>query len=65
MSGSYLVEGAIGARRATSNGGSMVHDGLWSTPSKEHMGASSDDVNRRLEISREEQGRARPAHSRS
>src|SRR6202051_1128641 len=34
---------------------SMVHDGLWSTFLKEHMGASSDDVNRELEISREEQ----------
>ena len=34
---------------------SMVHDGLWSTFLKEHMGASSDDVNRELEISREDQ----------
>jgi acetyl-CoA C-acetyltransferase len=34
---------------------SMVHDGLWSTFLKEHMGESSDDVNRELEISREEQ----------
>ena len=34
---------------------SMVHDGLWSTFLEEHMGASSDDVNRELEISREDQ----------
>src|ERR1700693_220983 len=34
---------------------SMVHDGLWSTFLKQHMGESSDDVNRELEISREEQ----------
>jgi acetyl-CoA C-acetyltransferase len=34
---------------------SMVYDGLWSTFLKEHMGASSDDVNSELEISREEQ----------
>jgi acetyl-CoA C-acetyltransferase len=34
---------------------SMVHDGLWSTFLNERMGDSSDDVNRELEISREEQ----------
>jgi acetyl-CoA C-acetyltransferase len=34
---------------------SMVHDGLWSTFLKQHMGESSDDVNSELEISREEQ----------
>jgi acetyl-CoA C-acetyltransferase len=34
---------------------SMVHDGLWSTFTKRHMGDSSDDVNRELEIGREEQ----------
>lgn len=34
---------------------SMVHDGLWSTFLNQHMGDSSDDVNRELEISREEQ----------
>jgi len=34
---------------------SMVHDGLWSTFTHQHMGESSDDVNRDLEISREEQ----------
>ena len=33
----------------------MVHDGLWSTFTGQHMGESSDDVNRELEISREEQ----------
>jgi len=34
---------------------SMVHDGLWSTFTGQHMGASSDDVNRELEIGRHEQ----------
>ncbi len=34
---------------------SMVHDGLWSSFLEAHMGESSDDVNRELEISREEQ----------
>ena len=34
---------------------SLVHDGLWSTFTKQHMGDSSDQVNRELEIGREEQ----------
>src|SRR5437773_279854 len=34
---------------------SMVHDGLWSTFTKQHMGESSDEVNNELEISREDQ----------
>jgi acetyl-CoA C-acetyltransferase len=34
---------------------SMVHDGLWSTFTNQHMGEGSDEVNRELEISREEQ----------
>ena len=53
----YLVPKArFGARMGnTELVDSMVHDGLWSTFLKEHMGASSDDVNRELEISREEQ----------
>ena len=34
---------------------SMVHDGLWSTFTKQHMGESSDEVNRELEIGRDEQ----------
>jgi acetyl-CoA C-acetyltransferase len=34
---------------------SMIHDGLWSTFTKQHMGEGSDEVNRELEISREEQ----------
>ena len=34
---------------------SMVHDGLWSTFTAQHMGEGSDEVNRELEISREEQ----------
>jgi acetyl-CoA C-acetyltransferase len=33
----------------------MVHDGLWSTFTEKHMGDSSDDVNRELEIPRQEQ----------
>jgi len=58
MSGApYLVPKArFGARMGnTELVDSMVHDGLWSTFLKEHMGESSDDVNRELEISREEQ----------
>jgi len=34
---------------------SLIHDGLWSTFLEQHMGESSDEVNRELEISREEQ----------
>src|SRR3989441_11453109 len=34
---------------------SMVYDGLWSTFTDQHMGESSDRVNRELEIGREEQ----------
>jgi acetyl-CoA C-acetyltransferase len=34
---------------------SMVHDGLWSTFLEAHMGESSDDINKELEIGREEQ----------
>jgi acetyl-CoA C-acetyltransferase len=33
----------------------MIHDGLWSTFTGQHMGESSDEVNRELEIGREEQ----------
>ena len=34
---------------------SMIHDGLWSTFTEQHMGASSDEVNKELELSREDQ----------
>ena len=34
---------------------SMIHDGLWSTFTKQHMGASSDEVNAELGITREDQ----------
>jgi acetyl-CoA C-acetyltransferase len=34
---------------------SMIHDGLWSTFTSQHMGQGSDEVNRELEIGREEQ----------
>jgi acetyl-CoA C-acetyltransferase len=34
---------------------SMVHDGLWSSFTHQHMGASSDEVNAELGITREEQ----------
>jgi acetyl-CoA C-acetyltransferase len=33
----------------------MIHDGLWSTFTSQHMGESSDEVNAALEISREDQ----------
>jgi acetyl-CoA C-acetyltransferase len=53
----YLVPKArFGARMGnTEMVDSMVHDGLWSTFTKQHMGEGSDEVNRELEISREEQ----------
>jgi acetyl-CoA C-acetyltransferase len=34
---------------------SMIYDGLWSTFTDQHMGESSDEVNRELELSREDQ----------
>jgi acetyl-CoA C-acetyltransferase len=34
---------------------SMIHDGLWSSFDHQHMGEGSDEVNRELEITREEQ----------
>jgi acetyl-CoA C-acetyltransferase len=34
---------------------SMIHDGLWSTFTEQHMGEDSDEVNAELKISREEQ----------
>ncbi len=34
---------------------SMIHDGLWSTFTNQHMGESSDEVNTELELSREDQ----------
>ena len=53
----YLVPKArFGARMGnTEMVDSMVHDGLWSTFLRAHMGETSDDINRELEISREEQ----------
>jgi acetyl-CoA C-acetyltransferase len=53
----YLVPKArFGARMGDAEMiDSMVHDGLWSTFLQQHMGESSDDVNRELEIGREEQ----------
>ena len=53
----YLVPKArFGARMGnTEMVDSMVHDGLWSTFLKQHMGESSDEVNSELEISREDQ----------
>jgi len=53
----YLVPKArFGARMGnTELVDSMVHDGLWSTFTGQTMGESSDEVNRELEIGREEQ----------
>src|ERR1700694_5330856 len=53
----YLVPKArFGARMGNSEMvDSMVHDGLWSTFTGQHMGESSDEVNRELEIGRDEQ----------
>src|SRR5262245_2010935 len=53
----YLVPKArFGARMGNAElVDAMVHDGLWSTFTGQHMGESSDQVNRELEIGREEQ----------
>ena len=53
----YLVPKArFGARMGnTELVDSMVHDGLWSTFTGRHMGESSDEVNRELDIGRTEQ----------
>ena len=53
----YLVPQArFGARMGDARMvDSMVHDGLWSTFTEQHMGEGSDEVNRDLEIGREEQ----------
>jgi acetyl-CoA C-acetyltransferase len=51
-----LPQGRWGARMGNAEiVDSMVHDGLWSTFLNQHMGESSDEVNRELEITREEQ----------
>jgi acetyl-CoA C-acetyltransferase len=58
MSGApYVVPKArFGARMGNAEMiDSMVHDGLWSSFTNQHMGDSSDEVNRELEIGREEQ----------
>ena len=53
----YLVPKArFGARMGNAEiVDSMVHDGLWSTFTEQHMGESSDEVNRELELTREDQ----------
>jgi acetyl-CoA C-acetyltransferase len=53
----YLLPGARAGLRMGSAEmvDSMVHDGLWSTFTGQSMGESSDEVNRELEIGREEQ----------
>lgn len=64
----YLVPKArFGARMGhTELIDAMIHDGLWSTFTGQEMGASSDEVNRELEISREEQDRwAARSHQRA
>ena len=44
----------------------MIHDGLWSTFTGQHMGESSDEVNAALGISREDQDRwAARSHQRA
>lgn len=53
----YLMPKArFGARMGNSEVvDSMIHDGLWSSFTGQHMGESSDEVNRELELSREDQ----------
>src|SRR5439155_539927 len=53
----YLLPSArFGARMGnTELVDSMIYDGLWSTFTDQHMGESSDEVNRELELTREDQ----------
>jgi acetyl-CoA C-acetyltransferase len=53
----YLIPSArFGARMGNAEiVDAMIYDGLWSTFTDRHMGDTSDDVNRELEIGREEQ----------
>src|SRR5436305_321901 len=52
----YTVPSArFGARMgSTEMVDTMVHDGLWSTFTGQHMGESSDEVNTELQLSRED-----------
>jgi acetyl-CoA C-acetyltransferase len=53
----YVVPGARWGVRAGAGDlvDTMIHDGLWSTFTGQHMGESSDQVNAALEISRRDQ----------
>jgi len=53
----YVVPSArFGARMGNTDlVDTMVHDGLWSTFTGQHMGESSDEVNTELQLSREDQ----------
>ena len=53
----YLMpKGRFGARMGNAElVDSMIHDGLWSSFTHQHMGEGSDEVNQELEIGREEQ----------
>ncbi|CAN5121289.1 acetyl-CoA C-acetyltransferase [soil metagenome] len=53
----YLLPGARWGSRMGNTRliDSMVHDGLWSTFTDQHMGDSSDEINRELSISRLDQ----------
>jgi acetyl-CoA C-acetyltransferase len=53
----YVVPGARWGRRMGPAGlvDTMIHDGLWSTFTGQHMGESSDQVNAALGISRQDQ----------
>ncbi len=53
-----LPQGRWGARMGNAEiVDSMIYDGLWSTFLNQHMGESSDEINRELEITREDQDR--------
>jgi acetyl-CoA C-acetyltransferase len=52
----YVVPARWGARMGNAEMvDTMIHDGLWSTFTGQHMGESSDEVNAALDISREDQ----------
>ncbi|MGH2573089.1 MAG: acetyl-CoA C-acetyltransferase [Actinomycetota bacterium] len=64
----YLLPGARWGNRMGNSVivDSMIYDGLWSTFTGKHMGDSSDEVNRELGMSREEQDAwAARSHERS
>jgi acetyl-CoA C-acetyltransferase len=51
----YVASGVRWGNGAMELVDTVIHDGLWSTFTGQHMGESSDEVNAALEVSRQEQ----------